>query len=148
MKILLEAMIASSGGFPLTSLVTILGGLIIIWGGLSIPVYIAAKVVTGGRASFLAAMGATLLGPIVYLLTMLFASFLLGAVVGLASGPLALIIAFIAWLAVFKSAFSTGWLGALAIAIFAAIVFTVMVLLLLSMMGDTVPGRFFDLVSV
>jgi hypothetical protein len=130
-----------------TSFIIILVGLIILWGLISIPIYIAAKVVTGGKASFPAAMGATLLGPIVYSLTMLFASFFLSAVIGLALGPLALAIAFIAWLAVYKSSFSTGWLGALFIAILAAIIFAIISLFVVSILGNTVPGRFFDLAS-
>jgi hypothetical protein len=133
--------------FASTDIITLLILLVAVWAVLSLPVYIAAKMVTSGRASFLAAMGATLLGPIVYAITIFIASILLGAFTGFATTPLALIIAFIAWLAVYKSVFNTGWFGAFLIAILAAIVFAVVSLLIANILGPATPAGFFDVQS-
>ncbi len=140
-------LISSAAIFSTAGLVVVLVGLIIIWAVLSLPVYVAAKLVTGGKATLLAAMGATLLGPIVYFITVILIAFSLGAIIGFAAAPLALVIAFIAWLAVYKSVFSTGWLGAFLIAIIAAIVFVIIALIITALLGPAVPNGFFDVKS-
>ncbi len=149
MIIVLPMMPLQSGAavFTAAGLIVVLIGLFIIWAVLSLPVYIAAKVVTGGRATLLAAMGATLLGPIVYFITAVLVVLFLGTVIGLAAAPVALIIAFIAWLAVNKSVFATGWLGAFLIAIIATIMFVIISFIITALLGPAVPNRFFDVRS-
>jgi hypothetical protein len=127
----------------LISLLIILVGLIILWIIVSIPVYIAGKIVTAGRASLGNAMLATLLGPIVYAIVLFGVDFFLGALIGSSVFIWAFILAFIAWLAVYKSVFETGWLGALGIAILAVIVFFILSLVLAAIFGITFPREFF-----
>jgi hypothetical protein len=122
-------------------IVTIIG-LIILWIIASIPVYIAAKALTGGRASFGAAMGATLGGVFVYGLVLIVVGFFLTALAVPGAGIWALILAFLAWLAVYRSAFHTGWLGALGIAIVAVIVFFVLNAILGALFGISFPDMF------
>ena len=116
--------------------------LILIWIVVSIPVYIAAKVVTGGKATFGQAMLATLLGPIVYVLVLSLASIFLGFLVGPYAFLLALILAFIAWLGVYKSSFNTGWLQALGIALLAIVVLFIINLILKIIFGAIIPILF------
>ena len=140
-------LLSSAAIFSPVGLGVVLIGLVIIWAVLSLPVYVAAKIVTGGKATLLAAMGATLLGPIVYFITVILAAFSLGVIIGFAAAPVALVIAFIAWLAVYKAVFSTGWLGAFLIAFIAAIVFVIIALIITALLGPAVPNGFFDVKS-
>jgi len=114
----------------LLSLIVILVVLIVLWILVSIPVYIAAKAVTGGKASFGQAMLATLLGPIVFALVRYIAILFLGFLSIGSASLLALVLAFIAWLWVYKSSFHTGWLQALGIALLAIVVFIVLSLII------------------
>ncbi|NWG09123.1 MAG: hypothetical protein HXX80_02220 [Nitrososphaerales archaeon] len=117
----------------LFSLIVVLVVLIVLWIAVSIPVYIAAKMVTGGKASLGQAMIATLLGPIVFAIVQTIVILFLGF---LGVGPaalLALVLAFIAWLWVYKSSFKTGWLQALGIALLAVVVFFVLSLIILAL---------------
>ena len=124
----------------LTGLIVILLGLLILWIAISIPVYGAAKIVTRGRATFGTAMGATLLGPVVYLMVLFGAGFLLSAAIGWTASIFALLLAFLAWLGVYKSMFQTGWLGALAIAILAAVLFLILALVVAFLLALVFPG--------
>jgi hypothetical protein len=99
--------------------------LVALWIIVSVPVYISAKVVTNGRAKFIQAMGATVLGPIVYVLVLFVVTIVLGAIVGGVATLAAVLLALLAWLGVFKSSFNTGWLAALGIAALAIAVFIV-----------------------
>jgi hypothetical protein len=69
-------------GIEIPSIVALLIALVILWVIASIPVYIAGKIVTRGRASFGATMGATLGGILVYLVVLFGVSFFLSAVLG------------------------------------------------------------------
>jgi hypothetical protein len=131
------------GDLTLLNILVLIIGLIIIWIIVSIPVYIAGKIVTGGESSLGDAMIATLFGPIVYAITLFIADFLLGPLIGSGGYIWALVIAFIAWLAVFKASFKTGWLGALAIAILAIFVFAVISILFGFLLGLMIPAPFF-----
>jgi hypothetical protein len=99
--------------------------LLISWAILSIPLWLAAKVLTAGKATLGAAMIGMLLGGIVflvvyavtYLVTDIFTSSSNAVIV-------ASIISFLAFLGLYKILFDVGWLKALAIAIL-AIIFTV-----------------------
>jgi hypothetical protein len=131
------------GQVDLISIIAIIIGLIILWILVSIPVYIAGKIVTGGASTLGDAMLATLFGPIVYTITLFLVAFLLGDLIGSNAYIVALIIAFIGWLWVFKASFKTGWLRALAIALLAVLIFTAISILFGALLGIMVPAPFF-----
>lgn len=105
----------------------LLAGLLILWIAVSIPVWLAAKVMTLGKARFTRAMLVTAVGPVIYAIVLLISSFALSITVGqqFLVAALSFILAFIAWIGVFKVGFYTGWLRALGIALLATIVFIV-----------------------
>jgi hypothetical protein len=117
--------------------------LIILWIVVSIPVWLAGKTVTGGKGTFGEAMLATLFGPIVYAVTLILVDVFLGTIIGPGAYIIALILAFIAWIWVYKASFKTGWLGGIAIAILAVIIFAVMSFVLGILFGLAVPAPFF-----
>jgi hypothetical protein len=127
----------------LTSVLVTIIGLIILWIIVSIPVWLAGKAVTGGKATFGDAMIATLVGPIVYAITLFIVGYLLGAVIGSTAYVIALILALIAWIWVYKASFRTGWLGGIAIAILAWVLFVVISIIFGALFHVTVPGTFF-----
>ena len=131
------------GSLTLLDLIVLIIALVILWIIVSIPAYIAGKIVTSGRSTFGEAMLATLLGPIVYIITLGIVDFLLGSIIGTGAYIWALIFAFIAWVGVYKVSFRTGWLAGLAIAILAIIVFAVMSIIIGFLFGLTIPTRFF-----
>jgi hypothetical protein len=132
------------GDLTLFSLLIFVAGLIILWLIVSIPVYLAGKVVTAGEATFGDAMVATLFGPIVYVVTLFASNFLLASIIGAGTAYLlALIFAFVGWVWIFKVSFKTGWLGALATALLAVLIFAVLSLLFGSLLGVMVPAPFF-----
>jgi hypothetical protein len=141
-RVVLASLIPS--GITLLSLLVILLGLIILWIIVSIPVYVAGKIVTSGRSTLGEAMAATLLGPIVYVIVLATVDFFLGAIIDGSAYFWAFILAFIAWIGVYKSTFRTGWLGALAIAILAIIVFAVLGLIIVALFGSTPLKPFFQ----
>ena len=102
-------------------------GLVVLWIIVSIPVWIAAKILTLGRVKFSQAMLVTALGPIIYAIAFFISAGLLTAIVGdpTVSTIIGFIVAFIAWIGVFKKGFDTGWLRAIGIAFLAIIVFVV-----------------------
>jgi hypothetical protein len=105
---------------------------------------LAGKVVTGGRSTFGEAMIATLFGPIVYVITLFVVDFLLGAIIGTGIAYVfALILAFIAWVWVFKASFRTGWLGGLGIAILSVIVFWILSIILGFLFRSIIPAHYF-----
>lgn len=117
-------------------------GLVILWIIVSIPSYIAGKVVAGGRATLGAAMLATLGGAIVYAIVLVGVNFFLSAVIGPAAGVFALLLALIAWLGVYKVSFDVGWLSAFAIAVLAVIVLFIMQLVIQAIFGVNLPTYF------
>ena len=131
------------GSLTLLDLIVLIIALVILWVIVSIPAYIAGKIVTSGRSTFGEAMLATLFGPIVYIITLGVVDFLLGSIIGTGAYIWALIFAFIAWVGVYKVSFRTGWLAGLAIAILAIIVFAVMSIIIGFLFGLTIPARFF-----
>ena len=130
-------------GSSLLDLLIIVIALIILWVIISIPAYIAGKIVTAGKSTFGEAMLATLFGPIVYAIVLLGVSFFLGTVIGSAAYILALILALIAWVWVYKATFRTGWLGGIAIAILAFIIFVIIGAIIAALFGVTIPSHFF-----
>lgn len=117
-------------------------GLIALWIIVTVPVWIAAKILTLGKARFTRAMLVTAVGPIVYAIVF----FVSAAVLAIALGDpvlpavIAFIIAFIAWIGVFKKGFDTGWLRALAIAMLAIVVFAIIGAIITLIMQAVVPG--------
>jgi hypothetical protein len=133
-------------GTTLTDLIIVIIGLVILWIIVSIPVYIAGKIVTAGKSRFGEAMLATLFGPIVYAIVLVGVSFFLGEIIGSetrVTALLAFVLAVIAWVGVYKSTFRTGWLGAIAIGILAAIIFLILSMIMTALLGVTIPGQFF-----
>lgn len=119
----------------LTLIPTLLG----IWIIISIPVYLAARVVTSGRAKFIQAMGATILGPIAYLIVLVISVAILGSFIGGMATIPAVILALIVWLWIYKASFKTGWLPALGIALLAFIVFIAVSVIITFVMGSVMP---------
>ncbi len=113
-------------------LVAALIGLVILWIIISIPVYVAGKLVAGHNATLGRAMGATLIGPIVFAIVLVIGGMVFGA--GGSLTVIAFIIAFLAWLWVYKEFFRTGWLGALGIAILSVIA-TIIIVAILAIIG-------------
>jgi hypothetical protein len=118
-----EPLLAST----ITVIITIVS-LVIIWAIISVPIWISAKILTSGRARFGRAMLVTAIGPIVYALVLIistsFVSLALGNRLSLIM-LLGVVLAFLAWIYVFKRGFETGWIRAAAIAVLAIIVFVV-----------------------
>lgn len=116
-------------------------GLIVLWVIVSIPVWIAAKLLTLGRAKFTRAMLVTAVGPIIYAIVFFISATLLTAAIGNLTLPviIAFIVAFVAWIWVFKKGFDTGWLRALGIAFLAVIVFAVIGVLISLVIQAIVP---------
>ncbi len=142
MTLLLSSLFPS--GVSLLDILAIAVALFIVWVIVSIPAWIAGKLVTRGKATFGQAMLATLLGPIVYVIALVVLDLLLGGVFGSIGYIIAFVLAFVAWVWVYKSIFNTGWLGGLAIAILAIIVFIVLLIiigiLLVGIMPNLLPS--------
>jgi hypothetical protein len=109
--------------------------LLVAWIIISIPAWIAGKIVTKGKATFGKAMLATLLGPIVYIAVLVVLELLLGGLLGSTGYIIGFGLAFVAWVWVYKVVFKTGWLGGLAIAILALIVFVIMLVIIVVLLG-------------
>ncbi len=126
----------------LIDLIVVLVALIVLWIIVSLPVYAAAKVVTSGKATLGEAMAATLGGAIVYVIVLVGVDLFLSAVIGHFAGVIAFIVAFVAWLAVYRASFETSWLGAVGIAILAAIVIIIVNFFLIALFGVAIPSFF------
>ena len=138
----LENLLLQVGGEVVAIVLAVIIGLVALWILVSIPVWIAAKILTLGRAKFTRAMLVTAVGPIVYAVVFLASSAILSIAFG-ESGWLpivALVIAFIAWIGVFKKGFDTGWLRALGIAILATVVFTIISIIVTLIIWAVVPN--------
>jgi len=133
----------SLGSLTLTDLLVAIVGLVILWVVISIPAWLAGKAITGGKSTFGDAMVATLVGPIVYFVILIVVDFFLGTLIGSGAFIIAYILAFIAWIWVYKSSFATSWLGSLGIAILAVIIFAVVSVILGALFGIVVPASFF-----
>jgi hypothetical protein len=116
-------------------------GLLVLWIIVSIPVWVAARILAMGRVSFSRAMLVTALGPIVSAIVFFIFAALFTAIVGDPTLPviIGLIVAFVAWIGVFKRGFHTGWIRALGIAILAIIVFAIIGLIISLLMQVIVP---------
>jgi hypothetical protein len=131
------------GDLTVLNVLVFIIGLAILWALVSIPVYLAAKLVTSGEASLADAMFATLFGSLAYVGTLFIMGYALSPLLGSGTYALALIIAFVAWLGVFKASFKTGWLNAIAIALIAILVFAAIAFLFGALLDVMVPAPFF-----
>jgi hypothetical protein len=123
----------------LSGLLFLLVALVILWIIVSIPVYFAGKAVTGGKAHFGEAMGATLGGGLAYFVVYYGVVIFLGPLLGGSTAILALILAFIVWLAVYRASFDTGWIGALGIVIVGWLILLILDFFLVQFFGVTFP---------
>ena len=114
--------------------------LVILWAVISIPVYLAGKLVTDGKGDFGDAMSATLGGAIGYILVLWGGTFVLSFLVAPAFAVvIAFVLALAIWVAIYSAAFDTSWLGGLAIAIVGWGVLIVIDLVLVSIFGVGIP---------
>ncbi len=113
--------------------------LIIVWIVISIPVWLAGKAITGGKASFGGALLATLAGPIVFAIVTFVVDFFLGS----GAYIFGYILALIAWIWVYKASFNTGWIKAILIAILAWVLFVVLSIIVGVLFGVAYPSPFF-----
>jgi hypothetical protein len=118
-------------------------GLIILWIVVSIPVWLAGKAVTGGKATFGDALLATLAGPIVYFIVVFLVGFFFSSIVGSTALIFGYILALITWIWVFKASFRTGWIRAILIAILAWVIFVVLSIVIGALFGIIYPAPFF-----
>ena len=126
-----------------TGLIVTLIGLIILWIIVSIPVWLAGKAFTGGKATFGDAMLATLAGPIVYFIVSFLVGYFLSALLGAVAFVVGYLLALVAWIWVFKASFRTGWLQAIAIAILAWVIFIVLSIVVGVLFRIAYPAPFF-----
>jgi hypothetical protein len=126
----------------LGDILVFLVGLVILWVIISIPVYFGAKLVKGGRASFGEALGATLGGGLVYFVVYFIIAIFLGAVIGPDASIFAILVGLLAWVAVYRAAFKTGWLGAIAIIIVAWVILIILDFILVHTFGISFPDFF------
>jgi len=111
----------------ITVIITIVS-LVIMWAIISVPVWISAKILTSGRARFGRAKLVTVIGPIVYALVLIISTSFVSPALGNRLSIIMLlgtVLAFLAWIYVFKKGFETGWIRAAAIAVLAIIVFVI-----------------------
>jgi len=125
-------------GLGFITIILSLTVVIVAWIILSIPVYISARVLTMGRIRFTTAMLASLIAPLLYF-AIVIGSLLLIDRIGIASILLALIVAPIAWLWVYKRMFNTGWLRALGITVLSFILFIVLAWIVSVILGIALP---------
>ena len=117
-------------------------GLLMMWIIVSVPVWIAAKIVTLGKAKFTRAMLVTAVGPFVYAIVFFLSNAALTATLGqqFLISAISFILAFIAWIGVFKAGFRTGWIRALGIAFVATIVFVIIGAIVTAGLQAVAPG--------
>ena len=113
--------------------------LIVLWVVVSIPVYLSAKMITGDKADFGSAMGATLGGAVFYVIVLWAGTFLLTPVLGSSALAISFVLAIVAWLAVYRASFDTSWLGAIGIVVVGWLVLVVVDVILTALFGVSFP---------
>ena len=127
----------------LASIIITITSLVIIWMTVSIPVWISAKIFLSCRASFGRTMLVTAVGSIVYAVVLIISTTIISLAIGNRLSlitSLGVILAFLAWIYVFKRGFETGWIRATAIAIVAILVFIMIGLAIGSFTHQIVPN--------
>ena len=123
----------------LLEMVVLVVALVVLWLIISIPVYFAGKAVTGGKADFGQAMGATLGGGLAYFIVYYGVVILLGPLLGSSTALLALILGLIVWLAVYRASFDTGWIRAFGIVIVGWLILLILNFFLVRFFGVSFP---------
>lgn len=113
--------------------------LIVLWIVVSIPVYVSGELITGGKADFGSAMGATLGGALAYVIVLWAGTFLLTPILGSSALIVSFLFALLVWLGVYRASFDTGWLQALAIVLVGWFVLFVVDAILTSLFGVSFP---------
>jgi hypothetical protein len=113
--------------------------LVVLWIVVSIPVYISGELITGGKADFGSAMGATLGGALGYVIVLWAGTFLLTPFLGSSALVISFVLALVVWLGVYRASFNTGWLQAFAIVMVGWFVLLVIDLILTSLFGVSFP---------
>ena len=132
------------GEFSVTNILFFVVGLLILWIIVAIPVYLVGKIVTAGKATLGDAMTATLFGPIVYVVALFVFDFFLGTSIWSATAyELALAVAFLSWIVVFKASFNTNWVLTFVLALLAILVFAAVSALFGTIIGVSIPAPFF-----
>ena len=126
----------------LTGLFFLIAGLVILWIIVSIPVYFAGKAITGKKATFGDAMGATLGGGVAYFVVYFGVAIFLTPLLGSSATVLALILALLVWLAVYRASFDTGWIQAIGIVIVAWAILLILDFVLARSFGIGFPDFF------
>ena len=112
-----------------------LAGFVFVWLITSLAVFMAGRMVVGGRATFAKSVVLILIGAVLLSIVYVAASTVLTPLIGWVA-------AFAAWLALIRAFFGTGWLSALFIAILASIIFMVLAAIMvavLALIGLTIP---------
>lgn len=104
------------------SALLVIVGLVAAWFIISIPLYLAAKVVSGRKATFGRALLASLIAPIVVYIFLFLFLILLSPFLLLLAIPVSLILAIIVLVYIYASIFQTSWLGGLGIAIISFVI--------------------------
>ena len=126
----------------LSGLLFLIVGLVILWIVVSIPVYFAGKAITGKKATFGDAMGATLGGGVAYFVVYFGVVIFLTPLLGPPATVFALILALLVWLAVYRASFDTGWIQAIGIVILAWVILLILDLILARGFGIGFPDFF------
>ena len=92
---------------------------IVAWFAVSLAIYLAARIVVGGKASFTHTLLLVFVGVVIVGLTSILTHSLLGSV-----------LTFLVWLWLIKTFFQTNWFSALGIAILAVFMFLAVIILL------------------
>jgi hypothetical protein len=127
----------------LASIIIAIISLVIIWAIVSIPIWISAKIFSSRRASFGRAMLVAAAGPIVYVLVLIISTTIISLAIGDRLSlitSLGVVLAFLAWIYVFKRGFETSWIRAAAIAVVAILVFVMIGVAIASVTHLFVPN--------
>jgi hypothetical protein len=114
--------------------------LLILWIIISVPVYLAGKLVTRGKSDFLDAMGATLGGAVAYFVVYFVAAYFLSAILGDSAYIFAVIFAVLIWIAIYKVAFRTTYIRAVGIVVLSWIILIMLDFVLVQILGITAPN--------
>ena len=128
--------------YSILFIVITIASLFILWAIVSVPVWISAKILRAKQAKFTRAMLVTAFGPIIYGIVYFVSTRMLSSVLlpaGNSVNMIGIVIAFIAWIYVFKRGFKTGWIRALGITIAAIVVFVIIDVIISTTISHTQP---------
>ena len=129
--------------YSILFIVITIASIFILWAIVSIPVWISAKILRAKQAKFTRAMLVTAFGPIIYGIVYFVSTRILSSVLlspaGNSVNMIGIVIAFIAWIYVFKRGFKTGWIRALGITIAAIVVFVIIGVIISTTISHTQP---------